>query len=196
MRSQRVSSFFIYDHIWSFIFLENLFFIILFFSCIFISWRLITLQYCSGFCHILNLNSVSWIHSKLKIDQRRNLKEIHKLSSLSSHYDIVPLSSTNEESRHSKITSPPSRVMQTHTITDYETVGRRMFQHSLTCFFKCPGSHVPKSHKRSCEHWGTDGGQQTGMIHCHLKHVSFFRKPLGYVLGAQCQIVKAAAFIG
>ena len=24
-----------------------------FFSFIFISWRLITLQYCSGFCHIL-----------------------------------------------------------------------------------------------------------------------------------------------
>ena len=26
---------------------------LIFFSCIFISWRLITLQYCSGFCHTL-----------------------------------------------------------------------------------------------------------------------------------------------
>ena len=111
----------------------------------------------------------------------RDLKEIHKLSSLSSYHDIVHLSSTNGESRHSKTTSPPSRVMQTHTITDYETVGRRMFQHSLTCFFKCPGSHVHKSHTRSCEHCGANGGQQIGMIHCHLEHVSFFRKPFGYV---------------
>ena len=31
---------------------SNLFFLILFFP-IFISWRLITLQYCSGFCHTL-----------------------------------------------------------------------------------------------------------------------------------------------
>ena len=34
----------------------QLFFLCLFFSFIFISWRLITLQYCSGFCHTL-----SWI---------------------------------------------------------------------------------------------------------------------------------------
>ena len=70
-----------------------------------------------------------YLHSRLKISQRErlDLKEIHRLSSLSSHHDIVPLSSTNGESRHSKIASLPSGVMQTHTVTDYETVGRRMF---------------------------------------------------------------------
>ena len=31
----------------------SLLFILFYFSFIFISWRLITLQYCSGFCHIL-----------------------------------------------------------------------------------------------------------------------------------------------
>ena len=30
---------------------DELFFLICFVSFIFISWRLITLQYCSGFCH-------------------------------------------------------------------------------------------------------------------------------------------------
>ena len=34
-------------------FLDFLFFLFFFFSFIFISWRLITLQYCSGFCHTL-----------------------------------------------------------------------------------------------------------------------------------------------
>ena len=33
--------------------LRAVFFIFLFFPFIFISWRLITLQYCSGFCHTL-----------------------------------------------------------------------------------------------------------------------------------------------
>ena len=37
----------------SLLFLSSLFyFIIIIFSFIFISWRLITLQYCSGFCHL------------------------------------------------------------------------------------------------------------------------------------------------
>ena len=31
-----------------------------FFSFIFISWRLITLQYCSGFCHIFNVKVISY----------------------------------------------------------------------------------------------------------------------------------------
>ena len=44
-----------------YLFFKKHFFIIfnefMFFSIIFISWRLITLQYCSGFCHILTWNS-------------------------------------------------------------------------------------------------------------------------------------------
>ena len=32
---------------------NEVFFLFLFFPFIFISWRLITLQYCSGFCHTL-----------------------------------------------------------------------------------------------------------------------------------------------
>ena len=42
--------------IYFFMYVQSLyfyFFSILFFSFIFISWRLITLQYCSGFCHTL-----------------------------------------------------------------------------------------------------------------------------------------------
>ena len=35
-----------------YLFILNIHFII-FFTFIFISWRLITLQYCSGFCHTL-----------------------------------------------------------------------------------------------------------------------------------------------
>lgn len=110
--------------------------------------------------------------------ERLDLKEIHKLSSLSSYHDIVRLSSTNGESRHSKITSPPSRVMQTHTITDYETVGRRMFQHSLTCFFKCPAVTSTNPYKKLW-YCGANGGQQIGMIpHCHLEHMSPFSENL------------------
>ena len=37
----------------SFLIFSTLFYLFLFFPLIFISWRLITLQYCSGFCHTL-----------------------------------------------------------------------------------------------------------------------------------------------
>ena len=36
-----------------FVFVHHLLLFIYLFSFIFISWRLITLQYCSGFCHTL-----------------------------------------------------------------------------------------------------------------------------------------------
>ena len=44
---------------WCFCLLEDGFFclLLLFFPFIFISWRLITLQYCSGFCHTLTWTS-------------------------------------------------------------------------------------------------------------------------------------------
>ena len=49
--SWTVTHFFFFNWIVYFIYL--FIFIYLFFSFIFISWRLITLQYCSGFCHTL-----------------------------------------------------------------------------------------------------------------------------------------------
>ena len=45
-----------------FVFIELLIVGILFFpAIIFISWRLITLQYCSGFCHTFDMNQ-PWIY--------------------------------------------------------------------------------------------------------------------------------------
>ena len=49
-----------------------------FFSFIFISWRLITLQYCSGFCHTL-----TWeIHLLKKLQQRYLEKKLRELEPL------------------------------------------------------------------------------------------------------------------
>ena len=41
-----------------FVFVFSFLFFLLFFSFIFISWRLITLQYCSGFCHTLTWRDI------------------------------------------------------------------------------------------------------------------------------------------
>ena len=47
-----------------------------FFPFIFISWRLITLQYCSGFCHTLTALRLGENNSKPSNRQRINLKNI------------------------------------------------------------------------------------------------------------------------
>ena len=81
----------------AFIYFYFLFFI-LFFSFIFISWRLITLQYCSGFCHTLTYLSVSGLRCIMQhccgadslVVVRGLSSAAHRLSSLTRGQIHVP----------------------------------------------------------------------------------------------------------
>ena len=60
----------------TFFFFNNIYLYYLF-SFIFISWRLITLQYCSGFCHTLTDFGSLWEKARVGCSERIVLKQIY-----------------------------------------------------------------------------------------------------------------------
>ena len=55
-----------------------------FFSFIFISWRLITLQYCSGFCHTL-----TWISLRFTCEVEQFYEDLQDLLQLTPEKDVL-----------------------------------------------------------------------------------------------------------